>query len=124
MALEDRKEQLSNSRVPDAPKEKAPAPEPKKEMDDSAWRGSQYLKGENLRNWARSDDAWKKTNLSESERTRIIEKIAGGKGDYFKKSDAEKAIGKLEKEMSYVNTDADRERIKKEIKVAKSILGK
>jgi hypothetical protein len=124
MALDDKKEQLSSSRVPESPKEKAPVQEPKKEIDTSVWGGSQYLKGEKLRNWARSDEAWKKTNLSESERIKISSDLFGKSGDYLDKNKAGKTLSGLEKEMSYAKTDADKERIKKEIRVAKSILGK
>lgn len=124
MALEDKKGQMGSSRVPDAPKEKAPIPEPKKETDSSLWKGSQYLKGESLRGWAKSDEAWRKTNLSETERTKISQDLFGKEGDYFKKKDADKTLKILTEKKAYAKTDSERQIIDKEIKVVKSILGK
>lgn len=127
MALDDKKEQLSSSRdnlsreteVP-----KASMPEPKEETDISAWGGSKYLKRESLGKWARSDEAWRKTNLSEPERIKISDELFGKSGNYLDKKKGEKALKGLEKERAYATTDLDRKRIDKEIKVAKSILGK
>ncbi|MCX6760552.1 MAG: hypothetical protein NTZ84_00365 [Candidatus Nealsonbacteria bacterium] len=129
MAIDDKKEQLSGSktsisRETETPKEKAPAPEPKKEIDTSAWGGNKYLKRESLGGWARSDEAWRKTNLPESERVEISNELFGKSGDYLDKKKGEKTLKGLEKERAYANTDLDRKRIDKEIKVAKSILGK
>jgi len=129
MALDDKREQLSSSRIPEMPKEKAPAPEPKKEIDNSAWKGGQHLKSESLKNWARSNEALKKINLPQSERLKICNELLdnehfGKFGNYLTKDKAEKTLKGLQKERAYANTDLDRKRLDKEIKVAKSILGK
>lgn len=124
MALDDAKEQLGSLRASEMPKEKSPVPEPKKEIDTSVWGDNKYLKATNLRNWAKSDEAWRKTNLPEPERIRISSELFGKSGDYLDKKKAEKTLKGLEKEMAWVKTDAEKERIKKEIKVAKIILGK
>jgi hypothetical protein len=124
MALDDAKEQLSNLRASEISKEESPLLEPKKEIDNSVWGGDKYLKGTNLRNWARSDEAWKKTNLPEEERIKISSELFGKSGNFLDKKKAEKTLKGLEKEMAWVKTDAEKERIKREIKVAKGILGK
>jgi hypothetical protein len=124
MALDDAKEQLSNLRASEISKEESPLPEPKKEIDTSVWGGDKYLKGTNLRNWARSDEAWRKTNLPEEERIKISSELFGKSGNFLDKKKAEKTLKGLEKEMAWVKTDAEKERIKREIKVAKGILGK
>ena len=130
MALDDKKEQLSGSgdslsRETEVPK--ASIPEPKKEIDTSIWGDNKYLKGASLRNYLRSDEAWRKTNLGEKDRMEIGEKLfgkGGDYGDYLDKTKGEKTLKRLEKEKAYASTDLDRKRIDKEIRVAKSILGK
>jgi hypothetical protein len=125
MAIDDKKQELSSSKMPEMPKEKAPEPEPKKEpQDKSIWGGKQYIKGEDFRKWARSDEAWKRTNLSESDRMKIGKDLFAKEGNYFKTKDAEKALKGLNAKRAYANTDAERKEIDKEIKVVKGILGK
>ena len=121
MALEDKKGQLSKPMGSGIPKEKAPAPLP---QDPSAWRGKPFLKQESIRNWARSDSAYSKTNLPESERLKIAQGLFGTKGDFFKKEKGGKVLKELEVKRSYAKTDIERRNLDKQIKVAKGVLGK
>jgi hypothetical protein len=121
MALEEKKGQLGKPADSGIPREKAPTPPP---QDSSAWGGKPYLKQEDIRRWARSDSAYGKTNLPESERMKIAQGLFATKGDFFKKEKSGKVLKELEVKRSYAKTDIERRNLDKQIKVAKGILGK
>lgn len=122
MALDNIKGQLGGSKTPSAPKEKAPAPEPKKTpQDTSLWGGKQYLSGEKLRNWTRSNQAYNETKLPGKEIAERSQKLFGKEGDYLQIKDIDKKIKELNEQRSRTRPDLEVKEIEKDIKVAEVI---
>lgn len=95
--------------------------------DTSILGGKPFVQGENVRNWARSDSAFKKTGLSQVERMQRAEKIykqVGGEGGFLNKQKLEMRLKKLEMEKFQTKTDTGIKEISKDIKVLKGMLGK
>jgi len=118
-------EKLGGQGVPKILREQSPIPPPvEKPKDSSAWKGKPFLRGEDVRGWAKSDEAYKETNLSREKREEIAKGLFEKSGDYLKKEKVEKAFKKLKEDFSYAKTDIDRKKIYDKMKIIKAMLDK
>jgi hypothetical protein len=103
--------------------ETKPKAKQEEKKDASVFKGKPYIRGAGLKSWAESDGAYKATNLSQAERTKIVQELFG-KEDYFYKREAEGRLTKLRGERYRAKTDAERKKLDKKITVTETILGK
>lgn len=121
MPLFEKKQQLSRGEIKGRPEKVPPPKEEKKDL--SIFGGKSFIRGGGLRNWARSDQSFRTTNLPQSERLKITQELFGKK-DFLKKKDVETTLKRLEMARFRARKDAEIKEIKTKIKIAKSILGK
>jgi hypothetical protein len=120
MAIDDKRGQMGGS---SGPLGERSAPKPEIPADRTPWGGSEFLSGEKLRNWARSDKAYDQTGgMYESERLERANKIFGSSGDYLNKGKAREILRKLQEKKAYAQTDKDIAEATKDIKIVESLL--
>jgi len=117
MALEEKKQQLTQKGGV-KPSEKPVSPK-----DVSVFGGRSAIPTGDLRSWARSDEAFKSTNVPQTERMQIVQKYFG-KESFINKQRTQEKLKKLETEKYQTRTDKKIKELDKDIKVLKGILNK
>lgn len=114
MALLEKKQQLSQEGLKGKP-EKAP-PQKEKKKDISAFKGKPYLKGEEIREELRKEEAYKILRLPREERVKLeAERFERKKfGEFIDQKEIEKVVKELRKKESLERDIAKKFAIRRE----------
>ena len=115
MSLFGKKQQLSQS----GKLEKTPPPK-----DISGFGGKSYIPQEKGRDWMRSDEAFRTTNIPKERREKYWKEITKGTGYFLEKREAERKLKELSMKKFKPGTAAEKGTIRKENKILKGFLGK
>jgi|GEM_PF-6246958 hypothetical protein len=98
------------------------APKPEMPADRTPFGGRQNLRESDIRDILRSDRAYDKTGMYESERLERGKRLFGSAGDFFSPEKARKILNDLRQKKAYAPIDKERGELDKDIKVAEFFL--
>ena len=103
--------------------EKMPPPKPEKK-DISGFAGKPYIPQEKGKEWARSDEAFRRTGLPREKRMKYWGELSKDSGFYLEPWEAEEKLKELSRKEFEAKTDVERKEIREKVKLLKGFLGR